>query len=79
MFLKKEKFKRKKKTMKECPCCSQPLLRSISKNKIYWFCSNCRQEMPDLETVLQEQQKKEHIAKLNRLYQGANLSLKSNV
>ena len=31
-----------------CPCCSQPLLRHISRNRIFWFCSHCHQEMPNL-------------------------------
>ncbi len=35
-----------------CPCCSQALLRHISFKRIYWFCSHCHQEMPDLEGVL---------------------------
>lgn len=34
-----------------CPCCSQPLLRHISFKRIYWFCSQCHQEMPDLQTI----------------------------
>ena len=31
-----------------CPCCSQPLLRHITHNRIFWFCSHCHQEMPNL-------------------------------
>lgn len=34
-----------------CPCCSQPLLRHISCQRVYWFCSQCHQEMPDLENL----------------------------
>ena len=35
-----------------CPCCSQPLLRHISYKRIYWFCSQCHQEMPDIENLV---------------------------
>jgi hypothetical protein len=62
--------------MNECPCCSQSLLRCISKNKVYWFCPDCRQEMPNLEAVIKNQRKKENIAKLNRMYGSEELSLK---
>jgi hypothetical protein len=45
-----------KKTMKnqnQCPCCSNPLLRHVSFNRTYWFCSHCYQEMPDIENILE--------------------------
>ncbi len=29
-----------------CPCCSYPLLRHISLNGVYWYCSHCYQKMP---------------------------------
>ncbi|MDJ0844045.1 hypothetical protein [Crocosphaera sp.] len=29
-----------------CPCCSYPLLRHISLNGVYWYCSHCHQKMP---------------------------------
>ncbi len=64
--------------MNECPCCSQSLLRCISKNKVYWFCPDCRQEMPDLESVIKSQKKKENIAKLNRLYGCDDLTLETS-
>ncbi|PSB10811.1 hypothetical protein C7B61_05115 [filamentous cyanobacterium CCP1] len=32
--------------MNQCPCCSAKLLRHVSRGRIYWFCPNCRQEMP---------------------------------
>lgn len=35
-----------------CPCCSQRLLRHISFKRIYWFCSQCHQEMPDINNLL---------------------------
>ncbi|WP_071592944.1 hypothetical protein [Pleurocapsa sp. PCC 7319] len=33
-----------------CPCCSGSMLRHLGNQRSYWFCSHCRQEMPDLET-----------------------------
>lgn len=63
--------------MNECPCCSQSLLRCVRQNKIYWFCSNCRQEMPNVTSIIKEQQKKENIAKLNRMYAVQNVTLES--
>lgn len=29
-----------------CSCCSKTMLRHISKDRIYWFCRSCWQEMP---------------------------------
>ncbi len=29
-----------------CPCCSYHLLRHISLEGIYWYCSHCHQKMP---------------------------------
>ncbi len=29
-----------------CPCCSNILLRHLNSQKVTWFCLNCRQEMP---------------------------------
>ena len=34
-----------------CLYCSQPLLRHISSKGIYWFCSHCHQEIPDIENL----------------------------
>ncbi len=34
--------------MPKCPCCAEKLLRHIRHGEIYWFCSHCWQEMPDL-------------------------------
>jgi ribosomal protein L37AE/L43A len=31
-----------------CPCCSSTLLRHIRHAGIYWYCSHCHQEMPNL-------------------------------
>jgi ribosomal protein L37AE/L43A len=35
--------------MNTCPCCSSKLLRHIRQDRVYWFCSHCREEMPNLE------------------------------
>ncbi len=35
--------------MNQCPCCSHTLLKHWKNNQIYWYCSACRQEMPNLE------------------------------
>ncbi len=32
--------------MNYCPCCTDKLLRHLKGNKIYWFCLQCRQTMP---------------------------------
>lgn len=31
-----------------CPCCRGALLRHIRRSDLYWFCSSCRQEIPDI-------------------------------
>jgi hypothetical protein len=38
--------------MSECPCCNGILLRHIRSGKIYLFCIDCRQEMPDMSLVV---------------------------
>ncbi|GFZ94202.1 hypothetical protein [Okeania sp. KiyG1] len=38
--------------MHTCPCCSTTLLRHVRHNSIYWYCPRCREEMPDLESML---------------------------
>jgi hypothetical protein len=35
--------------MNSCPSCSHKLLRHIRCSNVYWFCSHCRQEMPNFE------------------------------
>ncbi|MBW4470828.1 MAG: hypothetical protein KME45_10565 [Stenomitos rutilans HA7619-LM2] len=34
--------------MSACPCCGEVLLRHARHTGIYWFCTHCWQEMPDL-------------------------------
>ncbi len=38
--------------MHTCPCCSTTLLRHVRHNTIYWYCPHCREEMPDLESMV---------------------------
>ncbi|MEH2244126.1 hypothetical protein [Nostoc sp.] len=38
--------------MSDCPCCNGKLLRHVRSSKIYWFCLDCRQEMPDMSSVV---------------------------
>lgn len=33
--------------MSLCPCRSHQLVRQISRQRLYWFCLSCRQEMPN--------------------------------
>jgi ribosomal protein L37AE/L43A len=40
--------------MPECPCCSQKLLRHFRHGRVYWFCSHCWQEMPNLSDLVLE-------------------------
>jgi hypothetical protein len=37
--------------MSLCPCCSSTLCRCIQQRKITWFCSRCRQEMPNFNSL----------------------------
>lgn len=32
-----------------CPCCSQPLIFHISRQKKFWYCLGCHQEMPAIK------------------------------
>jgi ribosomal protein L37AE/L43A len=33
--------------MNHCPICSNNVLRHVRKNRLYWYCSYCYQEVPD--------------------------------
>jgi hypothetical protein len=35
-----------------CPCCSDVLLRHVSRSGVYQLCQSCHQKMPDLEAIL---------------------------
>lgn len=32
---------------KQCPCCLDSLISQVRHNRVYCFCPNCRQEMPN--------------------------------
>lgn len=34
--------------MSNCPICSARILRHVSGQRIYWYCPQCHQEVPDL-------------------------------
>jgi len=46
--------------MNSCPCCSNQLLRHIRHHQIYWFCTNCWQEMPNLELFIEKRTSLRH-------------------
>jgi hypothetical protein len=31
--------------MKDCPCCSTPMIRQIHDKQVYWFCRHCWEPM----------------------------------
>ncbi|MEO0431210.1 MAG: hypothetical protein AAF151_05885 [Cyanobacteria bacterium J06656_5] len=37
--------------MNKCLCCHTSLLRHIRHSRIYWYCSTCRQDMPQTTTT----------------------------
>ncbi|MBD2040351.1 hypothetical protein [Microcoleus sp. FACHB-672] len=51
--------------MNACPCCSNQLLRHARNNGVYWFCSHCWQEMPDLSSMVA--QRNQRVQQLERL------------
>lgn len=53
--------------MKTCPCCSGTLLRYARQQGVYWFCSHCRQEMPDLASVIKANQCEYKLSPLTQL------------
>ncbi len=48
--------------MISCPCCSQQMLRCARKQRTYWYCPSCRQEMPDLLNVMMTTHQSRHRA-----------------
>lgn len=40
-----------------CPCCSSTLLRHVRHTGVYWYCSHCYEEMPDLSPSFVEPEK----------------------
>ncbi|MGE5658121.1 MAG: hypothetical protein ACM37W_16080 [Actinomycetota bacterium] len=54
--------------MNTCPCCSTQLLRHARQNRVYWFCSHCWQEMPDLaEMVIGRNKRAQKLEGLTKL------------
>ena len=51
-------------TLNACPCCSEPLLKHARHGHIYWFCSHCRQEMPNLSSVLSNPQSQPSLGRI---------------
>jgi hypothetical protein len=47
--------------MNSCPCCSNQLLRHIRHQGIYWFCTSCWQEMPNLDSSLKNDEVELHL------------------
>lgn len=45
--------------MSNCPICSNLILRHIHHNQIYWYCSCCHQEVPNLTSIKLSQLLKE--------------------
>jgi hypothetical protein len=55
-----------------CPCCSEQLLRHArTGGSIYWFCSHCWQEMPNLNSTLAEKRASE-VGIIERLVLGSS-------
>lgn len=36
--------------MSYCICCNSSLLRHIRHGEVYWYCPDCRQEMPEADS-----------------------------
>ncbi|EKQ69746.1 hypothetical protein OsccyDRAFT_2391 [Leptolyngbyaceae cyanobacterium JSC-12] len=49
--------------MHRCPCCSEVLLRHVRHGSVYWFCTHCWQEMPDLEIGIEVSKKRSPISR----------------
>ncbi len=38
--------------MYNCICCHHRLLRHLNRQRAYWFCPSCHQEMPNLDPIM---------------------------
>ncbi|HEY9625778.1 MAG TPA: hypothetical protein V6C84_00615 [Coleofasciculaceae cyanobacterium] len=54
-------------TLNDCPCCSEPLLRHARHGHIYWFCSHCHREMPNLSSAIAHARSKAKALQLENL------------
>ncbi|MBD2545399.1 MULTISPECIES: hypothetical protein [Planktothricoides] len=59
--------------MNTCPCCSTPLLRHARHNGVYLFCTHCWQEMPDLDSIVQDRHQR--VQRLERLVSISSVSV----
>ena len=56
--------------MTACPCCSHQLVRHIRPRGLYWFCSQCWAEMPNLSAVVCHQKNQvntNHVSPFSRM------------
>ncbi|SKB14742.1 hypothetical protein PL11201_680016 [Planktothrix sp. PCC 11201] len=55
-----------------CPCCSSTLLRHIRHTGVYWYCSRCHEEMPDLSLSSAKPEKQKQTAPLSSVKESPN-------
>lgn len=55
-----------------CPCCSENLLHHLNSSRDYWYCPNCREEMPNLDAI--KSNKLHHQNQIVSLSIGLNLT-----
>jgi ribosomal protein L37AE/L43A len=60
-----------------CPCCSSTLLRHIRHAGVYWYCSRCHEEMPDLSPNPREKEKEKESAPLSSVQESPNFKFNS--
>lgn len=53
--------------MNRCPCCSETLLRHARHGTVYWFCTHCWQEMPDLAMGMEAKRTDHLVSSLREL------------
>ncbi|MEM1252557.1 MAG: hypothetical protein AAGI69_08990 [Cyanobacteria bacterium P01_H01_bin.21] len=41
--------------MSYCICCNSSLLRHIRHGEVYWYCPDCRQDMPEVDSCTTSQ------------------------
>ncbi|HEY9865326.1 MAG TPA: hypothetical protein V6D21_14225 [Candidatus Obscuribacterales bacterium] len=60
-----------------CPCCSSTLLRHIRHAGVYWYCSRCHEEMPDLSPNPTEKEKEKETAPLSSVKESPDFKFNS--
>ncbi len=63
--------------MNNCPCCSNPMLRHFRLHKTYWFCRQCWQEMPNLNSEANQSILAEFRLRLRENYQDTSILAES--